>query len=95
MGYFGDLKDFSLYNGNISYATYRYHHIISTNNDFENLTVFSKTSIYLKIFNDIDILNETLTNHSMSVQSLSSITVPTYGYSMARDDSQSYILYKN
>ena len=84
----------SLNNGYISLADRykRTHYQISTSYDFDNLTLFNKNATLLIAFNVFDFLNETLTNHSMSTRTTSFISISNFEYSMARSDSQSFIL---
>ena len=86
--------NYALNNGYISYIDIYYyiHILIPTSYGFDNLPFFTKKSSYLLTFDAFDISNETLTNHSMSTQTILSVTVSNYEYIIERNDTRSFIL---
>ena len=86
--------NYALNNGYISYIDIYYyiHILIPTSYGFDNLTLFGKNSLYSITFDAFDISNETLTNHVMSAQTISSVTISNYEYSVVRNNTQSFIV---
>ena len=88
-----DFIDASVINGYINYISrYGCHDIFPASYHLDDFSLFDEITLYLEIFNDIDLSNQTTTNHSMSVRTILSANVSNLEHSIARNDIRSYIL---